>query len=105
MAGTYQWITFREAKFQLAQRLAIDITNDTAFWQNAELGIYIIQALRTFNVLTGTWKTDFQFVNNGPGVWNSLATLAGSPRLRTQTSTDAYIQLEYMILEPPSVLV
>lgn len=102
MAGTYQWVTFAQAKLQLAQRLAIDITNDTAFWTNAELGIYIIQALRTFNVLTATWKQEFQFVNNGPGVWSSLATLTGSPRIRTQSDIDAYIQLEYMLLEPPS---
>lgn len=100
MAGTYAWLTFGDAKLQLAQRLAVDITNDTAFWMNQELGIYIIQSLRMFNVLTGTWKKDFQFTNTGPAVWSSLATLAGSPRLRTQSDTDAYTQLEYMLIEP-----
>src|ERR1700722_7909292 len=100
MAGTYQWLTFGAAKLQLAQRLAIDITNDTAFWQNAELGVRIQQALRQFNVLTQTWKTEFVFNNTGPAVWNSLATLAGSPRLRTITDTYCYVDMEYHLLEP-----
>lgn len=91
-----------QAKQQLAQRLAIDITNDTAFWTNAELGIYICQALRMYNCLTLTWRQDFTFFNTGPVVWNSLATLAGSPRIRTSTDVDAYVQLEYMLLEVPS---
>ena len=102
MAGSYAWLTFAQAKTQLAQRLAADISTDNAFWKNAELGIRIQQALRQYNILTQTWKTDFQFVNSGPGVWSSLATLAGSPRIRTITDSYCYTDMEYHLLEPPT---
>ena len=99
MAGSYAWLQFGTAKTQLAQRLA-DPTNQ--FWTDAELGFRIQQALRQFNVLTNCWKSDFVFNNTGPGVWNSLATLAGSPRLRTITDSYCYTDMEYHILEPPT---
>lgn len=101
--GSFSWLTFAQAKIQLAQRLAVDITNDIVLWKNAELGIYIQQSLRLFNCLTNTWKVDYAVpLNTAPPVWMSLATLAGSPRLRTQTDVQAYTQLEYMLMEPPS---
>ena len=99
MAGTYQWLSFSDAKSQLAARLA---DSGKVFWTDAELGIYVCQALRQFNCLTTTWKKDFVFYNNGPGVWNSLATLAGSPRFRTLFDTYCYTQMQYMLLEPPT---
>lgn len=99
MAGNYVWLSFLTARQQLAARLA-----DPAmvFWTDNELKIYIQRALRMFNALTFTWKNDFAFNNPGPSVWNSLATLAGSPRLRTLTTTDAFTFLQYSLLEAPT---
>jgi hypothetical protein len=93
----YSWLTFIAARQQLAQRLYDDGMVGTT---DAELGVYIQQALRTFNALTYTWKTDYTF--NSTTLWNSLGTLANSPRLRTLTDTYCYTQMEYMLLEPPS---
>lgn len=100
--GSFSWLNFGTAKTQLAQRLAVDTTQPNSFWTDAELGFRIQQALRQFNVLTNYWKQDFVFNNAGPSVWNSLATLAGSPRLRTITDTYCYSDMEYHLLEPSS---
>src|SRR5208337_4098747 len=93
----YTWLTFATARQQLASRLA---DSGNVFWTDAENGIYLQQALRMFNALTFTWKTDFTY--NSTNLWNSLGTLTGSPRLRTLTDTYCYTQMEYMLLEPPS---
>jgi hypothetical protein len=72
-------------------------------WNYNELVTYIQQGLRQYNSLTWFWKVDFAFNNASPtNVWSSLATLAGSPRLRTITDTYCYTEMETMLLEPPS---
>jgi hypothetical protein len=98
MAGIFQWLTLTQAKTQLAQRL-----NDPTFqfWTQAELTIYISQALRMFNSLTWTWRQDFQY-NDPINLWNSLGLLSGSPRQRTLFDTYCYTEMQYMLLEPPS---
>ena len=99
--GTYAWLQYAAARQQLAARLA-DPGN--VFWSDEEVGIYICQALRQFNALTFTWKTDYVF--NSTSLWNFLGSMAPpmppSPRLRTLTDTYAYKELEYMLLEPPT---
>lgn len=97
MAGSYQWLSFITARQQLAARLADPLM---IFWTDSELKIYIQRALRMFNSLTATWKTDF--VYNNQTLWNSLGSLTGSPRLRTLTSTDAFTFMQYALLEPPT---
>jgi hypothetical protein len=96
MMASYSWLTFGAAKSALSARLA---DPGFVFWANQECGLYIQTALRMFNTLTGTWKTDFVYTD-GLNIWNSLATLQGSPRLRTLKDTDAYTLMEYMLLEP-----
>ncbi len=98
--GSYSWLNYLTARQQLASRLAVNTGLPSSFWTDAECGIYITQALREFNVLTFTWKTPFQY--NSANLWNSLALLAGSPRLRTLTDEYCYTQMEYMLLEPPT---
>ena len=88
---------------QLRQALAIrldDITNQ--FWTDAENGLYIIEALRMWNVLTGYWKTDFPFQTSNGVVWYSVPKLINSPRVRTVTDADIYTMMEYHLLEPPT---
>lgn len=93
----YAWINLSSALAQLAQRL-----NDPTFtfWTQTELTVYIQESLRMFNVLTYQQKT--QFVYNSSSLWNSLGSLAGSPRLRTLTDTYCYTQMQTMLLEPPT---
>jgi hypothetical protein len=95
--GNYSWLEFVTARQQLALRLS-DTGN--IYWTDAENGLYIQKALRMFNALTATWKTDF--VYNSSNLWNSLGLLSGSPRLRTLTDTNSYTMMEYHLLEPPS---
>lgn len=98
---TYSWLTFLQARQQLAARLA-DPTNQ--FWTDAENGAYIVEALRTHNALTFTWKTSFVFTLAAAFFpqWLSLGTLATSPRLRSVTDTVLYTLMQYHLLEPPS---
>ncbi len=96
MAG-FSWLHFVTARAELAQRLA---DSGNVYWTDEENGLYIVKALRMFNALTYTWKTDF--VYSSSNLWNSLALLSGSPRLRTLTDTDSYTMMEYHLLEPPT---
>jgi hypothetical protein len=93
----YSWINFITGRQQLAQRL---YDANEVWTVDAELGIYIQQALRMFNALTYTWKVDYVF--NPATLWNSLGTLPTSPRLRTLTDAYCYTQMQYMLLEPPT---
>ncbi|CAN5951063.1 unnamed protein product [Sphagnum jensenii] len=97
MAGSFQWITLNQGIAQLAARLS---DTSMVFWTQAELQLYLTRALQQFNVLTNTWRTDFQFTS--PNLWNSLGSLAGSPRLRTSTDAQSYTMLQYYLLEPPT---
>lgn len=97
--GTFSWLSLSTAIQQLGQRLNV-VPSSTTLWSEAELSIYITTALRQWNSLTWKWRQDFAFSSNS--VWNSLGSLAGSPRIRTITDTDCYTEMEYMLLEPPS---
>lgn len=97
MASNYQWLTLSQSIAQLASRLS---DSNNVFWMSAECQAYIFRALQQFNVLTNTWKTDFQFTS--PSLWNSLGSLTGSPRLRTATDVDSYTMLQRYLLEPPT---
>jgi hypothetical protein len=68
------------------------------FWTYNELVFYIQQSLRTFNSLTWQWRQDFNY--NSSSLWNSLGSLAGSPRQRTLTDNYIYGELEFMMMEP-----
>ena len=97
MAGTYQWLTLTAGVQQLLGRLS---DPNGVFWTTTECENYIYRALQMFNVLTNTWRTDFTY--NPTQLWNSLGSLAGSPRFRSATDTQSYTMLEWYLLEPPS---
>jgi hypothetical protein len=92
----FSWITNTQAIAALAGRLV-----NSSFWTNAELQLYLNDALRTYNALTETWRQEFIFTAQGAG-WNNLGTMSGSPRLRTVTDANLYTLMQYMLLEPPS---
>lgn len=97
--GSYSWLTYPNAQTQLAARLS-DPNNQK--WSLAELGIYITEALRTWNALTLTWKIDYTYT---PTVsWQFLGAQAGSPRFQTVTQTNLMTTMEYHLGEPPSGL-
>jgi len=97
---SYQWITYVQARQALAARLA-DPTN--AFWSDAENGLYLIEALRTWSAFTEQWNTYFPFAASAAPVWYNMGSMAGSPRLRTLTDVYLYTLMEYHLLEPATV--
>lgn len=95
----FSWITYIAARQQLAARLA---DPSMVFWSDAELKIWLIEALRTWNALTEFWNADFAFTASAPTVWYDFSKLTGSPRLRTVLDTDLYTAMEFALLEPPT---
>ncbi len=93
----FQWCTFLQARQQLAGRLA---DPGMVFWSDDELGLYLREALRTWNALTEFWNADFAFQADASAVWYDLSLLPGSPRLRTVVDTDLYNIMDFHLLEP-----
>jgi len=99
MANQYKWITYLAARQALAARLA---DPGMVFWADAELKLYLCEALRVWNALTEVFNADFAFTATSAATWYNLGTLALSPRLRTLTDSVLYTQMQYMLLEPPT---
>lgn len=101
----YNWITFAQAKQQLANRL-YDPTK--IFWTDAELGLYIVESLRTWNAHTSYWKDEFLFPSvQGTSFYDITDPTVMPNTLRPYTVTDdsLYMMIEYHLLEPPLGLV
>jgi hypothetical protein len=97
---SYSQTTFIAARNNLALRL-----NDPnkVFWTDAELKLYIADALRFYNCLTGDNKQKYALsVPLANPVWFDLQTISGSPRQATFTDQNIYLRLTYQLLEPPS---
>lgn len=110
----YSATTFAQLKQALANRLD---DPQKVFWVDAELGLYIQDAIRFWNILTGEYRqwidietTEFGGYGLGgyglggyglgaSGVWYDLQRITGSPRLCTMTDADIYTRLQYMLLE------
>jgi hypothetical protein len=101
LVANYTYITFGDAKTALANRLA---DPGKVFWTDAELGLYLKEALQMFNVLTGTWNSEFVFSApiSPSQIWYDISTIANSPRQRTTTDADVYLLMRYHLLEPPT---
>jgi hypothetical protein len=97
----YGYVTFLQAEQELALRLA-DPTNN--FWLEAELKLYIQEALSFWNMLTAYWPQDYAFSVDPPITSNWITTNgSGSPRQQTYTSEDLYKIMLYHLLEPQLV--
>lgn len=96
----FTWLTFTQAKAQLAQRLAD--TGTSRFWTDAECGVYIKWSLRAWNSLTEMFNADFSFTADPSKTWYDLSLLPNSPRIRTVTDAEIYTFMQYMLLEPPT---
>ena len=95
----FAWVTFLQARQALAARLA---DSGNVFWSDVECGVYIREALRTWNALTEYWNTDYAFQANSAQTWYDLSLPVASPRRRTVTDSDIYTTIEYHLLEPPT---
>lgn len=92
----FTWLTLQDALNALNGRL-----QNSGLWSQAELQVYITEALRFWSALTEDWPSDFIFTaNSNTSTWNNLGTMTGSPRLRTVTDAYLYSQMQYMLMEP-----
>lgn len=104
-SGTYGYITFAQAKALLAQRLD---DSGNIHWSDEELGLYLKEALTTWQALTGYWRDRGTFTLS-PGVpFYDLPTLlrdSGGNLMLTMSTTDADVVklMEYQLLEPPTI--
>lgn len=95
----YSYITLAQLKAQLAARLYDPAMR---FWSASELGVYISDALRTWNALTAYWRGDFTFSAATGVTWYDLTSTTQMPNtLRPLTLTDRslYSQIQLMLLE------
>lgn len=101
-ATPYAYQTLGQVRAALLLRL-----NSTGadFWTNAELNLYIAEALQVWNCLCATYVQDWTATfDSTASEWLSLAngTLPTSPRVQTLDSNYLFTFIEYMLLEPPT---
>ena len=97
---SFSWLSYEDAKSELALRLGDE---NQVFFVNAELGLYVCEAMRVWNALTAYWAAPFTINLNPPLASNWFAAnSAGSPRVPTLTDADVYTLIEYHLLEPPT---
>ena len=99
MALSYSWLNFAAARNELAARL---FDPNKVYWIDAELGIYLTEALRTWNVLASFYKDrdSFSTVPNNP--WYDLPSKLTTLRPYTVTDAQLLIEIEYHLIEPPT---
>lgn len=92
----YAYLTLAQFRGELLQRL-----QDSAgvYTLPVEANLYIAEGLRLLNAQTAVWAQDFTFTFPQGSSWLSL-NYTGSPRERTVTDSDLYMQMEAMLLEP-----
>lgn len=96
----YAFISYAQMKTALAQRLT-DLTKQ--FWTDIELGVYIREALQTFNALANFYREEFVFNTQANVTWYDLTNATQIPTtLRAMTETDQTLLslIEYHLLEP-----
>lgn len=104
--GSYQWLTFLQARQALAIRL--DDPNNV-HWADAELGLYIVEALIEWQALTGYWrdKGTISALTAAQSFYDLTTTLkdATGALMLAMNITDAYTirEMEYHLLEPPTI--
>jgi hypothetical protein len=93
----YAYLTLAQLRGELMARL--EDAEPGTFYSDAELNIYISEALRLLNVLTYAWNSDYQLDFNPGNTWN-YTNDPDSPRNQTVTDNYLYMQMEAMLLEP-----
>ena len=88
-------MTITNLESLLAQRLGL--SSGTDFWNLAELGIYIRQAIREFQVLTGYWRQTVQLTTAAGIPYYDLHANGAIPF--TVLDTDILAQVGFHLLE------
>lgn len=94
----YSWLTWAQAKAELASRL-----NDPngIQWSDVECGLYLGYAMRLFNCMTAFWVAEYPIQLEPPFTQNWFpANGSGSPRQPQLSDIDLYTMMEYMLYEP-----
>lgn len=91
--------TLAQAQTALAARL-----NDPGFihWTQAELSVYLREALRWWNAATAHWRDQDDFNTAALTSFYDLGTVIAPLRARTVTNWDLVTDLQYALLEPPA---
>lgn len=93
----YANVTFAQAKAQLALMLG-DPTN--VFWTDAELGVYITEALRTWGAASMYWKERGTFATVASTPFYALQTQLPTQLGYTVTDQNIVAAIQYQLLEP-----
>lgn len=93
----YANVTFAQAKDQLAQLLQ-DAAN--VFWTDTELGVYIVEALRTWGAFSFYWKETGVFNSTDGQAFYDLPTKLPALRGYTVTDTELVRAIQFSLLEP-----
>lgn len=93
----YSFITLAQSKQALLQRLYVSTGQ---FFSDSEAGLYIKEALQSFNAFANFYRAEF-IINLSPTItWYDLTTVANTLRPLTTTDTALIEQIEYHFLEP-----
>lgn len=114
MPSTFSHITFAQAKAALAALLN-DPGTSTSFYSDAELGVYIVEALRFWGSATGYWRDRTNFTTStatgtpptvtptADNPWYDLPTWIAPMRGYNVFDSAVLQSIEYHLLEPPTV--
>jgi len=93
----YSEITYAALRAQLADRQE-DTSN--IYWSDAENGLYLQEALRTWQSLTHCWRDRMTFQATQNFEWYDLTQQEGTLIPYTQTDSDLISVMLYHLLEP-----
>lgn len=98
----YSHTTYAQLKTELALRLS---DPGKVFWKDAELGVYIVESLRTWQAFSGYWRGRALFSTSANVPFYDIAdpATALTPALRSATvlDTDVVSACLYHLMEPP----
>lgn len=97
-SGTYASFTLADALSDMGSRLFDPLH---VRWPEAELTIYIQQAIRTYNAFTNHFRDDATFTTTNKQAFYDLDTVAPALRAMTYTVKNAVNEILYHLLEPP----
>ena len=97
---SYAFLSYLQARQALAQRL---YDTGTLFFTDAELKVYVLEALQTFNALARFYRQEFVFNTRQNVTWYDLGDTVNLPNTlipRTLTDLALLNTIEYHLLEP-----
>jgi hypothetical protein len=97
---SYSFISYSQFRAALAQRL---YDSSKIFITDAELKVYSLEALQTFNAFASFYRQEFTFTTRTNVTWYDLTdkvNLPNSLRLLNTTDTSIITAIEYHLLEP-----